>query len=61
MATIKQFKGTTPPVLKKGELATDGNYIYLCLEDGKVEKFVHEQRVLTMIQVNFASHIQQYH
>lgn len=39
MAIIKQFKGTTPPVLKKGELASSEDTIYLGKENGKFTEF----------------------
>ena len=39
MATIKQFKGTTPPVLKKGELASNKDAIFLGKENGKFTEF----------------------
>jgi hypothetical protein len=39
MATIKMFSGTTPPLLKKGEWASDGYYAYLGMEHGQYKVF----------------------
>jgi hypothetical protein len=39
MATIKMFSGDTPPLLKKGEWASDGNYAYLGMEHGEYKVF----------------------
>ena len=39
MATIKMFRGTTPPLLKKGEWASDGHYAYLGMEHGQYKVF----------------------
>jgi len=39
MATIKMFSGTTPPLLKKGEWASDGHYAYLGMEHGQYKVF----------------------
>ncbi|MCK5023143.1 MAG: hypothetical protein KAS04_03145, partial [Candidatus Aenigmarchaeota archaeon] len=38
MATIKMFRGT-PPLLKKGEWASDGHYAYLGMEHGQYKVF----------------------
>ena len=38
MPTIKMFSGT-PPLLKKGEWASDGNYAYLGMENGEYKVF----------------------
>ncbi len=38
MATIKMFSGT-PPLLKKGEWASDGNYAYLGMDHGQYKVF----------------------
>jgi hypothetical protein len=39
MGTIKMFRGTTPPLLKKGEWASDGHYAYLGMEHGQYKVF----------------------
>lgn len=39
MGTIKMFRGTTPPLLKKGEWASDGNYAYLGMDHGQYKVF----------------------
>ncbi|MDA3906978.1 MAG: hypothetical protein PF484_12980 [Bacteroidales bacterium] len=39
MGTIKMFRGTTPPLLKKGEWASDGHYAYLGMEHGEYKVF----------------------
>jgi len=39
MGTIKMFRGTTPPLLKKGEWASDGHYAYLGMEFGEYKVF----------------------
>lgn len=39
MGTIKMFSGTTPPLLKKGEWASDGHYAYLGMEHGEYKVF----------------------
>ncbi|MCK5907495.1 MAG: hypothetical protein KAG37_07880, partial [Flavobacteriales bacterium] len=39
MSTIKMFTGKEKPILKKGEWASDGNYTYLGLENGKQKVF----------------------
>jgi hypothetical protein len=39
MATIKMFSGSTPPLLKKGEWASDGNYAYLGMDHGEYKVF----------------------
>ena len=39
MATIKMFQGTTPPLLKTGEWASDGYYAYLGMEQGQYKVF----------------------
>ncbi|WP_146260782.1 hypothetical protein [Breznakibacter xylanolyticus] len=39
MATIKMFSGDTPPLLKQGEWASDGNYAYLGMENGEYKVF----------------------
>jgi hypothetical protein len=39
MGTIKMFRGTTPPLLKKGEWASDGQYAYLGMEHGEYKVF----------------------
>ena len=39
MSTIKMFSGDTPPLLKKGEWASDGNYAYLGMEHGEYKVF----------------------
>jgi len=39
MGTIKMFRGTTPPLLKKGEWASDGHYAYLGMEYGEYKVF----------------------
>ena len=39
MATIKMFSGTTPPLLKKGEWASDGYYAYLGMDHGHYKVF----------------------
>lgn len=39
MATIKMFSGNTPPLLKKGEWASDGNYAYLGMNHGEYKVF----------------------
>lgn len=39
MPTIKMFRGTTPPLLKKGEWASDGHYAYLGMEHGEYKVF----------------------
>jgi len=61
MATIKEFKGKTPPKLKKGELATDGDAIYLLLENGKIEKFIHKKRIHNNIDDKIREHVREYH
>ena len=65
MATIKKFRGVKPPVLKKGELATDNTSIYLRNKVGVIEKFVHKKRMMAIIkeevELQFAEHINNYH
>ena len=61
MATIKKFKGDIPPVLKKGELATDGDSIYLRLDNGKIEKFIHKKRVFNAIKDSIEAHVLKHH
>ena len=39
MSTIKMFKGKEKPSLKKGEWASDGDYTYLGLDNGKQKVF----------------------
>jgi len=39
MGTIKMFRGTTPPLLKKGEWASDGQYAYLGMEHEQYKVF----------------------
>ena len=39
MATIKIFKGNTPPLLKRGEWATNKKAVYIGGENGETEKF----------------------
>nr|WP_321411175.1 hypothetical protein [uncultured Carboxylicivirga sp.] len=39
MATIKMFSGTTPPILKQGEWASDGYYAYLGMNHGQYKVF----------------------
>jgi hypothetical protein len=39
MPTIKMFRGTTPPLLKKGEWASDGHYAYLGMEHNQYKVF----------------------
>ncbi|MBN2729117.1 MAG: hypothetical protein JXR53_07820 [Bacteroidales bacterium] len=39
MGTIKMFRGNTPPLLKKGEWASDGHYAYLGMEHGEYKVF----------------------
>jgi hypothetical protein len=39
MPTIKMFRGTTPPLLKKGEWASDGHYAYLGMDHGQYKVF----------------------
>ncbi len=39
MSTIKMFTGREKPILKKGEWASDGDYTYLGLENGKQKVF----------------------
>ncbi len=39
MATIKMFRGNTPPSLKKGEWASDGDYAYLGMGHGEYKVF----------------------
>jgi len=39
MPTIKMFRGTTPPLLKKGEWASDGHYAYLGMDHGEYKVF----------------------
>jgi hypothetical protein len=39
MATIKMFNGTNPPLLKKGEWASDGHYAYLGMDHGEYKVF----------------------
>lgn len=39
MRTIKMFRGSTPPSLKKGEWASDGDYAYLGMEHGEYKVF----------------------
>ncbi len=39
MATIKMFSGTNPPLLKKGEWASDGHYAFLGMEHGDYKVF----------------------
>ena len=39
MGTIKKFKGGTPPTLRNGEWATNGNYAYLGMPFGEYKVF----------------------
>lgn len=39
MSVIKMFSGKEKPILKKGEWASDGDYTYLGLENGKQKVF----------------------
>lgn len=39
MRTIKMFRGISPPLLKLGEWASDGNYAYLGMEHGQYKVF----------------------
>ncbi len=39
MSTIKMFRGDTPPLLKKGEWASNGNYAYLGMDFGQYKVF----------------------
>ena len=49
------------PVLKKGELATDGTYLYLCGENGEIQIFVNEEISILAIDSVFDQHINQMH
>jgi hypothetical protein len=39
MATIKMFRGSTPPLLKTGEWASNGNYAFLGMEGGEYKVY----------------------
>ncbi|MCK5907497.1 MAG: hypothetical protein KAG37_07890 [Flavobacteriales bacterium] len=58
---IKTFKGSTPPDLKRGELATDGASIFLRLSNGNIAKFLSANSIIEMVGVTLSEHIQQYH
>ena len=65
MATIKGFIGKVPPILKKGELATDGNAIFIGKKKGRVEKFINKKRIVSIIEDEIKKqmdeHILEYH
>ena len=49
------------PVLKKGELATDGYYLYLCREHGKIEIFIQEELFIARRYEEISKHINMHH
>jgi len=61
MAIIKEINGKGFPLLKKGEIVTDGVSIFLKGEKGKIHKFIHKKRVLAMIEEAIAKHEKKYH
>ena len=58
---IKVFKGLTPPVLKKGELATDGNSLFLKSNNGNIAKFLSTAGIMDIVADTIDNHIQDYH
>ncbi|MCK5907496.1 MAG: hypothetical protein KAG37_07885 [Flavobacteriales bacterium] len=49
------------PILKKGELATDGSFLYLCSEHDQIEVFMEEQMFLFLKELFMAMHNQSDH
>ena len=58
---IKVFKGDTPPELKKGELATDGENLFLCIAKGNIVKFTTTEKFVSKLTAKFQQHEEEYH
>ena len=50
MATIKVFKGTIPPILKIGEIASNGMFLFLGMGDGEYRTFVSADKKAVQIE-----------
>ena len=61
IGTIKVFKGETPPLLKKGELATDGKNILLKSSDGSISKFKPVESLIEILVDRMREHINNEH
>jgi len=61
LGIVKTFKGTTPPDLKKGELATDGESLFMRLGNGNIAKFSNAEKLMELAVGLFQEHIDNYH
>ena len=59
--TFKHAKGARMPVLKKGELATDGESLYLCFESGNIGRFLKSENIISKIESEFQNHLSLHH
>ena len=61
LGAIKVYKGSNPPLLKKGELATDGKNILIGVEKGKTIRLMQTMEFFITLIIKYQEHEATYH